>query len=563
MARKEFIGLSLQGRELRIAVVEAAPKQIVVKRLMTVGLPMDAGLGSNISSDSDASASESDDIDDLLGIKAPVTDTAGDKQDDEWDMTEDGVGDDFRADTNELLLANILSGFNAKSGQLALTVPAGQSLFQIFTDADYRKRKKKDLQELIHDRLFSTYGRDITADKYAHAIRETDGALLLSSMEGTNPLLNLMDQTVGIYPGKLTIRDIKSEELYLVALVRANYQIQDSEYTVLIHITDTQTHIIILHGTRMVGILPVIAEGGKSHRVMKTIFSKLLFELDRGQLPTIDRIILTGDDAKGKALGFLEEQFMEVQIGRLELDPMKVSLPADFPESPIPYASAIAAAWSATGRDSEIFPQISLMPAYVLTRQAVFKLAWHGYILLMLIAAFPFMFNQAFKAKTSRHEDLRSEVNALNAQISESRVLSNVVDQLNAEIGILTVNTNLLDTLSKNTQLWSYTLSMLNSRVSELRGVWIQNIQYDERALIVQGFSMTRERIPMVSNLFAHATIQQVLEVTERSAQFYQFVIQVHRIAPNETLISPLPVEPPPLILQGMETGATGGIIQN
>lgn len=562
MARKEYIGLSLQGRELRIAVVEAVTKQIAVKRLFTTELPLDTGTGPSAGPGESDAQPEVDDIEDLLGIKSAEPEKPADT-DDEWDMTEDGVGDGFRADTNELVLANLLTGFNPKSAQVALTVPAGQSLFQIFADADYRKRKKKDIQELIHDRLFSTYGRDITANNYAHTIRDADGALLLSSMEGSNALLNLVDMTTTVFPGKLAIRDIKPEELYLVALVRANYQILDTEYTVLIHILDRQTHIIILHGTKMVGILPVIPEGSKSSRVMKTIFSKLLFELDRGQLPTIDRIILTGDDLKGKALSFLEEQFMEVRIGRLELDPMKVTLPSDFAEDPTPYASAIAAAWSATGRDSVLFPKISLIPAYVLTRQAVFKLAWHGYILLLLIAGSPFMFNQAYQSKAARYEELKTEVSTLTAQISESRILSTVVDQLNAEIGMLTVNTNLLDTLAKNTQLWSYTLSMLNARVAEMRGVWIQNIQYDDRGLIIQGYSLNRERIPMVSNLFAHATIQQVLEVTERTALYYEFAIQVHKIAPNETLTSPLPVEPPPLDIRGLETGGTGGIIQN
>jgi hypothetical protein len=296
---------------------------------------------------------------------------------------------------------------------------------------------------------------------------------------------------------------------------------------------------------------------------MKTIFSKLLFELDRGQLPTIDRIVLTGDTVKGKAVTFLEEQFMEVQIGQLALNPLKVILPEGFTEDVLPYATAIGAAWSASGNDSGSFPKLSIIPPYVLTRQAVFKLDWHGYLLLALIAVSPFMFNQAYKAKQNEIETKIADIANLNQQISENKVLSTVVDLLTAEMGAIDVNTALLDTLARDTQTWSYTLSLLNAEVSRIQGVWIQNIQYDEKTMVIQGYSLHRDRIPKISELFDNAVIQQVIEKEERKVKMYEFLIQVHSITQRSDLTSPLPVEPPKLDLTGQEQSIKGGIIQN
>jgi hypothetical protein len=242
---------------------------------------------------------------------------------------------------------------------------------------------------------------------------------------------------------------------------------------------------------------------------------------------------------------------------------MKVILPEDFTEDVLPYLTAITSAWSASGNDLSVFPKISLVPQYVSTRQAVFKLDWHGYILLLLIAGFPFTFNLSYQEKVNDVEELKSTVIALNQQISENRVLSTVVDQLTNEIGVINVNTNLLDTLSKDTQLWSYTLSMLNSEMANIRGVWIQNIQYDQNTFVLRGFSLYRDRIPMISNLFSRAVIQQVVEKEERGTKIYEFLIQVHKITNRSDLISPLPVEPPTLNLGGQEQGLRGGIIQN
>jgi hypothetical protein len=475
LARREFIGLSLDGNRLRVAVLEAGKKQIVIKQLMTHELPFSlSGATAHVPEKSDIV----DDIDDLIfgaddedGGK--VTDTST------WDMTEEGVDDGAKMASNEALLANLMMALNAKSANLALAIPSGMALHQIFTDSDYRKRKKKDIKPLILERLSSVYEKALTEDNYAWTIRDQDGALVVSSFDGVNPLLNIADEALPLFPGKLFVRDIKPEELCLVGLVNANYDIREQEYTVVIHIHDQHTQVILMHGTEIVSILPTINEGFKSGRVMKTIFSKLLFELDRGQLPTIDRIVLTGDTVKGKAVTFLEEQFMEVQIGQLAFNPIKVILPTGFTDDPLPYATAISVAWSASGNDSVAFPKLSIIPPYVLTRQAVFKLDWHGYLLLALIAVFPFMFNQAYNAKLNQIQEKTAAIVALNQQLSENRVLSTVVDQLTVDIGSIDVNTALLDTLSKNTQTWSYTLSLLNSEVSRIQGVWIQNIQYD------------------------------------------------------------------------------------
>jgi len=558
LARRQYIGVAVDDNRLRVAVVEASKKQIVVKQLISQELPRSLDDRSSTPTKNDSV----DDFDELIfgdEKESTITETI----DTEWDMTEEGVGESFAGDSNESLLANILSGINPKSANVGLAIPVGLAMYQIFKDSDYRKRKKKEVKELVTDRLRSVYTKDITSDNYATLIRDSDGALIVSSFDGENHLLNIADAAIGLMPGKLFIRDIKPEELLLVGMVNANYDILEDDYSVLIHIQDQHTQVIIMHGSQIVGILPTINEGSKSNRVMKTIFSKLLFELDRGQLPTIDRIVLTGDTVKGKAVTFLEEQFMEVQIGMFQFNPLKLILPDDFTDDTLPYMAAISAAWSASGNDISAFPKISLVPQYVSTRQAVFKLDWHGYILLLLIAGFPFTFNLSYQAKVNEVDDLKTNITALNQQISENRVLSTVVDQLTSEIGVMNVNTNLLDTLSKNTQLWSYTLSMLNSEVANIRGVWIQNIQFDQNTFVLQGFSLYRDRIPRISNLFTSAVIQQVVEKEERGTKLYEFVIQIHRITNRSELISPLPVEPPRLDLGGQEQGLRGGIIQN
>src|SRR5690606_16646462 len=115
--------------------------------------------------------------------------------------------------------------------------------------------------------------------------------------------------------------------------------------------------------------------------------SKILFEVDRGKVPTLDRIIITGNTVKGTLQQFLTEQFLDVEINTFEFSGDKVEVLETVASEYKKYKMAIGAAWSAIDTQRKDFVPLSFIPKYVLTRQQVFKLNWHGYLLLGLIAA--------------------------------------------------------------------------------------------------------------------------------------------------------------------------------
>jgi type II secretory pathway component PulF len=77
---------------------------------------------------------------------------------------------------------------------------------------------------------------------------------------------------------------LSGEELMLISMVRANYSLADHEYTCIVHTEEQSTRVLFMKGTEFHSILPVIAEGRKTTRVLRTIFSKILFEVDRGKI---------------------------------------------------------------------------------------------------------------------------------------------------------------------------------------------------------------------------------------------------------------------------------------
>ncbi len=536
-----------------MAVLETGGKVTVVKSLRAVPLPVPLA-----GTDGPGAGKEDENPDAIFGLEAAPA-TAATEPEDEWDMTADGVGDDFRQDTNEALLANLFEAEHAKYVTVGLAIPAGQTLIQTFPDADYRKRKRKELEALVREKIQAVYSTELSADQYGHAI-QGDGGLLIGSLEGVNQLLNMVDGALEFYKGKVTLREIAPVETLLTGLVLAHQPIGPEEYSVILHIEEHQSRIVLLKGHQILQVMPVIAEGATSKRVIRTLFSKLLFELDRGVLPTVDHIVFTGSDLKGAGITFMQEQFIDVKIGRLELDTTRVLVAEDAGGQVEDFLPAIAAAWAASGKDAALFPKLSLIPKYVAIRQAVFRLEWHGYLVLALIALTPILVNQVYRDRMESIDSLKSEVAALNSQIAQNRGIASIVDALALEQAGMTRRLELMDSLAAGTYRWSHTFALLNREVSGMRGVWIHNLQADENTLILQGFATSRDRVSRLSNIFADAVIQQVLEKEERERPLYEFTLLVTRVTDNPLSISPPRVEPPETLFQPMELNSSGTI---
>ncbi|HAC14623.1 MAG TPA: hypothetical protein DCE78_01580, partial [Bacteroidetes bacterium] len=374
------------------------------------------------------------------------------------------------------------------------------------------------------------------------------------------PALKLVDDATPFYKGKLGVRDIIPEESLLIGLVRANYEILEHQYTSIVHVEDQTTRIIFMHGREFHSILPEITEGSNSNKVVNTIFSKILFEVDRGKIPTLDRIIITGSTVQGSLQQFLTEQFLDVEISAFEFSGDKVEVLETVAGEYKKYKMAIGAAWAALDTQRKDFLPLSFVPKYVLTRQQVFKLSWHGYLLLGLIAATPLLLNTFYIQKRDIIQDNTYTISQINQQTEQVLIIANEVDRLATEFTMFDNQVKLLDTLSYNSLKWSRTLGVVNAASQSIEGYWLRSVQSSDENLIIQGTSLHRDRIPQLSNQFETAIIQQVTERDYRGVTVYDFTILVTQVVSDYRFFKPDPIELPEDLLKLQEISATGTI---
>lgn len=558
---KDYIGLALQDDFIRVARLRVTGKSIKLVKLdrytlvekLKVGSPKQ--LEGSVSGEEDADSifgldeeepqMEGDDLGDELDSLDDLDFGALDDEEDEdtfsvgeEDLSMDMVEESETPQSNELLLFNLLSDIEAPKINIGLNIPAGDAIFQIIRDTDFNEVKRKDLISDIEEKLQSIYGTSTTKENYSYEIRD-DGSLLLGSVEDESVSLGLLNRTLELYNDKLIVEDILPDEMILVGLVRTNYELDPDEITGIIQFGKNTCRVVFMKGEEIWLVSPIINEGTESKSFMNTVFSKILFQLDTGEVPNLDRILIANNTVGESALDFFRDNFPDINVQNLTLNEEFVDAENVDPRSVPRFTTAIGTALAASGIVKDEFPDLSFVPAYVEDRQKIFKLQWHGMVILALIFLTPITFNYFYQQNVQKIDSLSSKIRQLDANINRIDPIVEDTQELEQKISGLKDKLVLLSDLSENSKEWSVKFSILNEGINQVHNSWITSMSESDGKVSLQGYTLYRNRIPDIVNIFDEATLMNVNNEELRDQRVYRFSITVDRFAESDDVYSP------------------------
>ena len=441
--------------------------------------------------------------------------------------------------SNELLLYNLLSSTSTDRVDLGISIPAGQTIFQILKDTDFSDTKKKDLQVIVDDRLEALHGTPKGEDFYSYTVRD-DGALLLTSIDDEPQLLTLLNKTQDLYRGKIFINQILPEEILLLGLIRANYELEENSISGVIQFGEEFCRIIFLRGNQLWIVSPIITEGVSSKKFLNTVFSKILFQLDTGEVPNLDRLIICNNSLGDSAIEFFEERFQDVDVSEFQFQEDFIDTESINKSSISSFTTAIGAAWAASGHKSEHLPKLSFLPKYVDDRQKIFKLQWHGFLLLFLILITPIVANHFYTQNAAEISRLEGNINSLDAQIRSLESTVQRSNEITNELNQIQSKLALLSELNQGTLRWSTNLNQINSGVSDINSLWITSMrQNQDNSIELAGVARQRDRIPMLADLFHNATLLNVRSSEIRTEEVFEFRYVVGSFFEDENIYTP------------------------
>lgn len=555
---KEFIGLAVQDNAIRIARLKAEGNKLTLVKLDRFSLveKLKTGTKGKELQEHAMESVSNEEADSIFGLEEPAGgqeeedfeddlnfDDLEDISSEEEELGLDMVDESEEAQSNELLLYNILTEINPKKVNLGLNVPAGSTIYQVIRDTNFNEVKTKDLVQDLEEKLESIYGEPKSQDNYSYEVRE-DGSLLLASLEEESPTLQLANSVRELYSGKLMIQEIIPDEVSLVGLVRSNYSLEPDEMTGVIQLGKENCRVIFMKGEEVWLVSPLITEGTESKTFLNTIFSKVLFQLDTGEVPSLDRILLANNTQGTNAVSFFKDNFPDVQVENLSLLPELVDTEHVDPSSVPSFTTAIGAALAAAGSKKISFPKVSFLPAYVIDRQKIFKLQWHGIFLLFLIFLTPITFNYFYSQNVQQISTLTGNVQTMESQIRQLNPTVEKANALSQELTQITGKLALLDTLTNGSKEWTAKMGILNEGMDNIANSWITSLSTGEGDTFIEGYTLYRNRIPRIVNIFEDATLLSVSNEEVRETSIYRFNISIKQFAASDSLYSPkTPVE--------------------
>jgi len=566
LKKKDFIGISLEKNKLYTAHFRKIKGQLELINLETVELPdiVEARARPRLGDFKPGPKADTPKGDDaLFGLVEESDDFSGlDLDDSDFGQIADDLDDtklgeeDSEEETNEQFLSNYFSKYGKNALQLGLTIPQGKTIFQQLEAVNLNKMKKKEQKEYVAELLDPMYEDVISEDQYAWEVDENGDGWLVS-YDNDHSLINLVDLAEITYEGTTTIREHMPEEAVWIGLVRSHYTLKEDQITGLVSIGERSSRLMFLKGSELFHVLPVINEGSKSRNVLQTLFSKLLFEIDKGTLPALDQMIIMQSTKPGtEVVDFFKDQFIDVRVEMFRPNPKKMRVPEELvqnPEALRPYVTAIGAAQAATGFDTAEWPPFSLVPEYVRERQQLFKLEWHGMALLVCIALAPLLINYWYQGYVSERDELLQTVQTIDMQIAQTQPVARDVEQMLEEQAVVREMNDRIVNLSRNNLFWSETLRQINEGVARVPNTWLTSLRVSGEDMDIEGYSLYRNRIPLAARVFDDARIISVAEAQLRDANVLQFNLRIHNYMDDEERFTPQVPEPDEDVIQEIE----------
>lgn len=432
--------------------------------------------------------------------------------------------------SNSEVIIGLLSEFPTSAYKLVYSISEPSVYYQTFEDSfglSGAKLKKRLIDEIGETRSVRP------ADDSLTYIQAAEGQILTIIREDGLSLLELIQSVKDFLGNRLPrIEFIETSDISLMNVVRANYELGESEISIIVYVGSEFSRLIFMKGEHFFHFAPVISEGRLTPNIENTLYSRILLEQDSAGILRIDRVFLAGEAYKIDLKTFLTPQFAESPIEYVGASNLDASLFEDQAEAVISeYAIPIAAGMRIFQPKNHLYYHVDLLPASFREGQKIFKLAWHGYVLLASIFMLTLFFTNRYVGQGDDLRRARVELQRKEAQLAENQRLQLILDSLTVQNQSYKEALAVYDSIVPNYNRWSKIFYHLTNSVEMVNSVWIKDIvSKNDGTIELTGYSVYRERIPKIATMFESATLQSVEIESIRGKDVYRFLLVIHKI---------------------------------
>ncbi|MEJ2493761.1 MAG: hypothetical protein P8Y79_05480 [Ignavibacteriaceae bacterium] len=388
-----------------------------------------------------------------------------------------------------------------------------------------RSAKSQKLKEAIINEILET--KNVSVDKDGIDFTElSDKSLLSVFIVGEVACINMIN-AVAHQNGKrfYKIPTVKSSDISLSYYVAKKKKFFPDDHSLIVYIGKEYSKLIFLHGRKLKHIGTTLDIGTSNLHTYDVYFSKILLEMENGGIPSLDNIIVCGEDDSENLILSFYGTFPEANVSRLEFDDLELSdideeTRANFSSFSIPIAVAI----DYYDEQNQVHQGINLLPKSVREEQKFFQFSWHSYAVLPLLFLVAFWVTQKSLTNTNEINKLDDQIKVKTALMKQNQQVLAQIAQLEDKISGFDQTQAILDSATVGTGVWYQVLQDIASFTSKKKSIWLTKLtRSDPQTVLAEGYSLSRYALTDFAYSVESATLNSMFYEALRDRSAYKF----------------------------------------
>jgi hypothetical protein len=420
-------------------------------------------------------------------------------------------------------IQKVLSGLNLSQYSFipALTEP---SIYYHLYEGS-RSGKPAKLKQDIIDEILET--KNVSVEKDSIDFTElSDKSLLSVFLVGDVACINLIN-SVAAKNGKryYNVPTVKSSDISLAYYVAKKKKFFPDDHSLIVYIGKEYSKLIFLQGRRLKHIGTTLDIGVSNLHTYDVYFSKILLEMENGGIPSLDNIIVCGEDDSENLILSFYGTFPEANVSRLEFDDLDLTdIDVETKEKFSAFSILIATAIDYYDELSEIHQGINLLPKSVKEEQKFFQFSWHSYAMLPLLFIVGILLTQEVLENSSTLSKLDAEIAEKTLLMRQNQETLGKIAKLEGKISSFDQTQAILDSATAGTGVWNEILQDISKFTSKKKSIWLSKLsRKDQQTVIAEGYSLSRYALTDFAYSIEQATLNSMIYESLRDRNAYKF----------------------------------------
>ena len=421
------------------------------------------------------------------------------------DSDEGAVQEEVSPELEDNVIFNTISKYSKKNLKTGMNIlQSDVSFTNIFTNFG---SKEKNIKKKIREEL-EKISSDINDENFDFITKSRNEYIAFYHNNKLDLLNQILNVKSTIKSGiKISLIDIN--EIALINLFMNMIEV-DEEVNILVYVGYEFSRSLFFQGEKIIDFSQLINEGYRSDGLLTNLYGKIIFVIDTLGFEEINNIFITGEGNLSQYEEFFKEKFPESVISKLPFENFFNIIDESKKAEVDSFAIPISLAWKILEGKEKSFIDTNFLPASIRKQQKVFSIAWHGFIiviLIILLAAYSYRENENINNET---KIIQSEISLLNIEIDEITPVAQAVDSIANEIAKIKPNIVLVDKLKPENMLHSDLLEYLSNNVKNLNSIWVNEFLASGKTFSFSGNSLYRTRIHKLASAFEQSRINNV-----------------------------------------------------